>query len=272
MRAQRNPGSWDLDKVPLEDVDRAAMQSRRDLFYLVNAASFVEIAADLYTHNLISYFGNDAEISGWLEGQWQHEEIRHGRVLRDYVRHVWPDFDWDRAYAGFFADYSQQCTVEAFESTAGLELVARCVVETGTSTYYESLAAQADEPVLRGIALRIRADEINHYKHFYRYFRRYQQHEKQGRLAVLQSIARRVAEARNGDADCALRHVHAAEDPHADPDACTKLYAQFAANLRHDYPLDMAIKMILKPLDFPAALNRAIRLPLVWAGKRWLLN
>jgi len=272
MRVQANLGDWTLDNVPLERVNCAAMQSRLDLFYLVNAASFVEIAAELYTQNLVSYFSADAEISSWLRDQWQHEETRHGRVLRAYAQHVWPDFDWARAYSEFLTDYSQQCTVEALEATQGLELVARCVVETGTATYYESLAAHADEPVLRGIAMRIRADEINHYKHFYRYFRKYQQRENQGRLTILRAIARRVVEARNGDAQCALRHVDAVRDPGANAETSQKLYIQFAASLRHDYPFDMAVKMALKPLGLPAALNHIVRLPLVWAGTRCLLN
>jgi rubrerythrin len=263
---------WSLDEVPLDKVDRAAVAHREDLFYLVTAASFIEIASDLYTHNLVAYFDDDPEIRGWLEQRWEHEEMRHGRVLRAYAQHAWPEFDWERAYAGFLAEYSQQCTVEAFEPTRCLELAARCVIETGTATYYESLASQSAEPVLQGIATRIRADEINHYKHFYRYFRTYRARENQGRLPVLRALVRRVAEVRDSDAECALRHVHAVRHPSATNASAHTLYTHMAAQMRHHYPLDMAVKMILKPLELPARISQAVQAPLLWAGRKWLMN
>src|SRR5690606_41133839 len=65
------------------------------------------------------------------------------------------------------------------------------------------------EPVLAGIAARIRAEEVGHYKHFYQYYRRYSQTESPSRWRVLGAIRRRVLEARNSDAEVALWHVYA---------------------------------------------------------------
>ncbi|WP_334158371.1 ferritin-like domain-containing protein [Oryzomicrobium sp.] len=272
MQAHRTDGDgWTLDNIPLQDVDLARVRDREDLFYLVAAASFIEIAAELYTANLVQTFADDAEVRGWLEAHWQVEEVRHGRALRAYVNHVWPDFDWPRAYAAFYADYSQHCTVEEFEPTHGLEMVARCVVETGTSTYYQALAAQTDEPVLAGIAARIRAEEIGHYKHFYRYFRKFSARQPTGRLAVLGALRRRLVEARQDDAECALRHVFAVRDGSADPARLHALRARLVRQMKQQYPVTMAARMLLKPLDLPSGVARVVEGPVArWTA--WVLQ
>jgi hypothetical protein len=47
------------------------------------------------------------------------------------------------------------------------EMIARCVVESGTSSFYSAIRDATDEPVLKEIAGRIAADEFRHYKLFY---------------------------------------------------------------------------------------------------------
>lgn len=265
---------WTLDNIPLERVDVARVREREDLFYLVTSASFIEIAADLYAHNLASYFAGDEEVVAWLQSHWEKDEVRHGRALRDYVRHVWPEFDWERAYAEFFADYSRSCTVDEFEPTQGLEMIARCVVETGTATYYQSLAAQTDEPILAGIATRIRADEINHYKHFFRYFRKYNVREGKGRLRVLLALVRRLLEVRSGDAECALWHALNVRQPGLQRGGreFRELGARVGRQVRRHYPAEMAIKMLLKPLALPPRMARTIEPPLSKLTTSWLLH
>lgn len=257
---------WTLDDVPLASVDTARVKEREDLFYVVTAASFVESGADLYTANLVALFKDDHEVGDWLRQHWQTEELGHGRVLRDYVRRVWPEFDWERAFAAFLADYSRQCTMADLECSRSRELAARCVVETGTSTFYRALAAQAGEPVLAGIATRISAQEVDHYKHFYAYFRTYGAGEVPGRLGVATTLARRALEARNSDADCALRHAfavrHGASD---DPEGYRKLAAGLGRQLRRHYPVAMAARMLIKPLDLPPWLAHTLHRPLAGA-------
>ena len=46
-------------------------------------------------------------------------------------------------------------------------MIARCVVESGTSSYYTAIRDLTDEPLLREVAGRIAADELRHYKLFY---------------------------------------------------------------------------------------------------------
>src|SRR5262249_59227737 len=47
------------------------------------------------------------------------------------------------------------------------EMISRCVVESGTSSYYSAIRDATDEPVLKEIAGRIAADEYRHYKLFF---------------------------------------------------------------------------------------------------------
>lgn len=265
---------WTLDDIPLQGVDVDVVHAREDIFFLVTGASFVEIASELYTDNLIAYFAGDTEVCDWLKHTWQTEETRHGRALRAYARHVWPEFDWERAYRSFFAEYSQSCTVEEFEPTRGLELVARCVVETGTTTYYQALADNAPEPILAGIARLIRADEINHYKHFLQFFRRYRQEEKHTRLQIIGALLRRAHEARNSDAECALRHAMIVRTAGTSPDgdAFQALCQRISHQVRQHYPADMAVKMLLRPLDLPVPMARLAQKPLSALGRRLLLN
>lgn len=266
--------AWSLDRIPLESIDLRQVRGREDLFYLTTAASFIESGSDLYTRNLIRYCADDAEVVDWLQNRWEKEEMRHGLALRAYVRHVWPEFDWERAYAAFFDDYSRQCTLDEFEPTPGLEMAARCVIETGTATFYQALTEHAAaEPVLAGLASLIRADEIDHYKHFYRYFRNYHASQPPGRLPILTALGRRVLEARRGDSECALRHAFAVRRPEAASDkaAFQALNTRLGQQLKSHYPVAMAIKMLLKPLDLPVPLTRALQGPLVRAAK-WALR
>jgi hypothetical protein len=274
MRATRGTGEramgsqWTLESVPLASVDTALAAGREDLFYLVTAASFVESGAELYTANLVTFFDDDAEVTEWLRRRWQVEELGHGRVLREYVRHVWPSFDWDAAYAAFLADYSSVCTADELENSHSLELVARCVVETGTATFYRALAALAGEPVLAGIASRISAQEVDHYKHFYAYFRGYREREPTGRLGVAATLGRRARETRSSDADCALRHAFAVREGNgkgADAQRLHDLGRRLGRQLARHYPTAMASRMLLKPLALPSWLVRAARAPIAGA-------
>ena len=73
-------------------------------------------------------------------------------------------------------------------------LVARCVVEVGTSSIYTSLADAADEPVLHAICLKIAADEFRHYKLFYTHLKRYLDMERPSAFSKLRVAVGRIIE------------------------------------------------------------------------------
>ncbi len=163
---------WSVDDLPFDMIDPTEASRDEHLLLTIAGASFVEITSDLYADNLIRYFTDDEAVD-WLKNQWQREELNHGVALRRYIEIAWPDFPWESAYRGFFKEYSALCRIDRLGPTPALEMLARCVVETGTATFYRMMSDVAAEPVLAALAARISADEVNHYKNFYFFFRRF---------------------------------------------------------------------------------------------------
>ena len=164
---------WRLEEIDFSKLEPERARHDDTLFFFLVMSSFVEAASDLYTRNLSAYYAGDHEVEHWLRDHWEHEEIQHGRALRTYVRAVWPEFDWERANAGFFAEYSAMCTLDEFEPTRSLEMAARCVVETGTSALYRAIHRYTDEPLLKELTRHIKRDEVRHFSYFYRFYQRY---------------------------------------------------------------------------------------------------
>ncbi|HEY4081557.1 MAG TPA: acyl-ACP desaturase [Burkholderiaceae bacterium] len=255
---------WRVEDIDFSRIDWQTATADEDLLLLICSASFVESGSDLYTGNLSEFFSDDPEVSGWLNRAWEPEELQHGRVLKTYIQHVWPDFDWETAFQRFFAEYSRVCLVSNFEKTRGLEMVARCVIETGTATLYRAIGEHAADPVLKEIAALVSADEVRHYKHFYKYFKRYQDSEGQSRLTVLRTLARRLMEIRNEDSEIALRHVLITRYPERAEDASylRRRIDRATGLIRQQLSADMCIKMLTKPLDLPVRAQPLMHYPL----------
>jgi len=266
----RETPHWTLDWIDFSRIQIEAVHDNDDLFYLLISASFVESGSHTYTRNLVAHFDTQPQIADWLQSQWEPEELQHGRALRTYVQTVWPEFDWQTAYAAFFADYSRLCTVEELEDDRALELVARCVVETGTATYYQTLRDLTAEPVLKDLAERIRIDEVQHYKHFYRYFRQLNAERGLSRARIFGALKRRLNELRTSDSDIALRYVwafrHAPNETDDVPfeQVCQRLYRRVGALL----PMEQAVKMLLKPLALPHRMEHVIERPLARIARK----
>jgi hypothetical protein len=148
-------------------------------------------------------------------------------------------------------------------------MAARCVVETGTAAFYKALSDMTQEPVLREIASHISADEVRHYKHFYRFFLRYREREVPSRTAVLKTLWARINEVDAEDAFYAFKHVYLSRNPGAEFQ--DRNYAEFRANLRplakQHFPHKMATKMLLKPLGLSAPVGRVV-VPAVASASR----
>ncbi len=263
--AVRQPGStggasWSVEDIAYGTLARDLVRDDQRLFHLLASASFIEITSHLYTQTLVDFFRGDDDVVGWLEQHWLSEELQHGAALKRYVQTAWPDFDWETAYQSFLADYGQLCTVDQLAATRALEMVARCVVEAGTASVYRTLSLYSREPVLSYLAARISADEVRHYKHFYRYFRRYQAFERPGRAAVLRTLWARAADIDAEDAFYAFRAIYRAGNPDAefkksDYDAYRRDLSRLG---RRAFPYDMSVKMLLKPLGLPPMVGRAV--------------
>ncbi len=271
---QATPLPWKLEDIDFSRLDAERARADDDLVCLICASSFIESGSDLYTRNLVEHYRGDAEVQEWLGSQWEQEELQHGRALATYVRHAWPDFDWDQAFADFFAEYRTVCTTEELEPRRGLEMAARCVVETGTASLYRAIHTLTEEPVLKQLTEHIKSDEVRHYSHFYKYFKLYESREHNGRWRVLGALIRRLREIHNEDGDIALRHVfgHRHPERNADPRTFREASARIYALIKRNLPADMTIKMLLKPLDLPPRLNAGLQGPLTRLTQRLVLH
>ena len=265
MTSTSEHSRWNLDDIRFETIDVNAVRSDEFLFTTLASASFVEILAQTYSANLIEHFSGNTEITDWLAAHWHPEEAQHGMALKTYVQVVWPEFDWEGGHARFRADYATCCTVEQLEPQLALELIARCVVETGTSTFYRAMYDYLREPVLRDLIERIKTDETAHYAFFRRHFVGLNKSERHTASEVIATIWRRLREVRGEDAYIAFKHVHATRNPTVpvSPVHWRNYNQQVKRLARKYYPYNMAIQMLVKPIPIVEQIKRPIRWCLV---------
>lgn len=265
---------WHLGDVDFGAIRKDWVRGDEDLFYLLASASFVEILSELYAQNLIDHYRGDEQFVRWLHDRWQREEVQHGRAFKAYVQAVWPEFPWEAAYADFVREYGAICTVAELEPSQALEMAARCVVETGTATFYQSLKHYTREPVLREILTHIKSDEVRHFTEFRHHFRKYNRHEANSTWQVSRAMWRRMGEIRGEDSYIAFKHVYAWRHPGRPFD--DKIWQQFLRKLntlaRVNYPYRMAIDMLLAPLALSQFAKKLLRPPLFLLARHTLFR
>lgn len=160
---------WTLDDISWNRFDPGKVEC--DVLEAVKAASLVEYNAPDYVEYLNRVFrGAPAATLADIE-LWGKEEVQHGVVLGRWAELADPSFDFQAAVERFRAGYkpahfAATDSVSIRGSRRG-EMIARCVVESGTSSFYSAIRDATDEPVLKEIAGRIAADEFRHYKLFF---------------------------------------------------------------------------------------------------------
>jgi rubrerythrin len=207
-------GYWTLDDIDWDRFDPSKVDP--ELLKVIKAASLVERNARDYAAYLCSVFKDDAEVLRTIHA-WAAEEVQHGMALGRWAQMADPGFDFEAAFRQFIAEI--KLPLEATESVRGSrtgEWVARCVVETGTSSMYTALAQAAEEPVLKQICQHVAADEFRHYKLFYSHLKRYLKLEKVGFWKRVRVALARAAESEDDEL----------------------AYAYYAANHRQDGPYD----------------------------------
>ena len=159
----------------LEDVCWDAFQPQAVdpvMLAAIKAAALVEYNAPDYVTYLKRVFRDAGSETLTNIERWGIEESQHGRALGRWAETADPGFKLEEAFARFRKGYTPAhfADLDAEGSVRGsrrAEMVARCVVESGTSSYYSAIRDATDEPVLKEIAGRIAADEYRHYKLFY---------------------------------------------------------------------------------------------------------
>jgi len=160
---------WGLDDVhwSLFEADKV----EPGLLAAVKAAALVEYNAPDYVTYLKRVFADAGQATLDAIEQWGREESQHGKALGRWAEMADPGFKLDEAFARFRKGYSPpHFSGDSDQSVRGSrrgEMIARCVVESGTSSYYSAMRDASEEPVLQEIAGRIAADEYRHYKLFY---------------------------------------------------------------------------------------------------------
>lgn len=185
--------AWTLDEI-----DWNAFEPRRvDPVQLaaVKAAALVEFNADDYVAYLERVFAGEAEALTLIR-QWGDDERRHGMALARWAALADPAFDFQSAMARFRAGYRiHPDAVASVRGSRAGEMIARCIVECGTSSFYSSLRDASGEPVLRQVAARIARDEFHHYRLFHALYLRYAATDRIGLLRRLGIALGRISEA-----------------------------------------------------------------------------
>lgn len=237
---------WTLDDIPWQRFDRAAVDP--ELLRVVKAASLVERNGSDYAQYLCNVFADDPEVQAAAR-RWGAEEVQHGLALGRWASLADPAFDPVAAAARFSAGF--RVPLKAAASVRGSragELIARCVVETGTSSYYAALGEATKEPVLKEICRRIAADELRHYKLFYDHMKRYLVADGLGFWRRLWVALGRIAESEDDELAFAY---HAANDAAAlpyDRRRAARAYARRAYALYRRHHVERAVAMLFKAI------------------------
>ena len=216
---------WTLDDIPWEEFDRTLVDP--EILPVIKAAAIVEYNAGDYRTYLNSVFHDDPRVLKAVDG-WADEEVQHGIALGKWAKLADPSFSFEESFNKFTEGFS--LPLDADQSVRGSrtgELIARCMVETGTSSYYTALAAATDEPALKAICQKIAEDEFAHYNLFHRHMTRYLAAEKLGMWTRLKIAFGRIAESEDDELAYAYYAANGSGQPY-DRKANASAYGQKA--------------------------------------------
>jgi rubrerythrin len=248
MTMMKNLPRWRIDDLPWEQFNPALVD--QDLLKIVKAASLVEYNASDYTTYLSNIFADDKDFCGTLQG-WSDEETQHGAALGAWATKADPSFDFNAAFARYKAGY--RINVEADASIRGSnigELIARCVIETGTSSYYTALGQAAEEPVLKALCGHIAADEIRHYKMFYKRLEDYLERGHLSRYERFKIGMKRIQESEDDELAYAYYAANAPADAQYDRPVYTSAYMVRAFPLYKLDNLDHMVTLVSRACGF----------------------
>ena len=254
--------TWTLDDIPWSDFDPSKVD--QETLQLIKAAALVENNGHDYAIYLCNVFHDDPEFQE-VAKIWAEEEVQHGRALRRCAELADPSFDFDAAFKCFVDGY--RIPLETSDSVRGsraCELVARCIVETGTSSLYTAIKEGSEEPVLKEVCRRIAADELRHYKLFYTAMNRYLDAEQLSRWQRLRVAAARMAE--SGDDELAFAY-HAANHrgEQYNHSRCNRAIARRSYRHYRPHHVDRVVSMVFKAVGLsPQGMLQRLLSRLMW--------
>jgi hypothetical protein len=240
---------WRIDDVAWADFD--ALLVDPSLVPLVKAAALVERNGTDYGIYLDHVFPDDPAFRQAV-ANWTVEEVQHGDTLGRWAMLADPEWDFAAAFARFRAGYSINLTADAsVRGSRTGELIARCIVETGTSSYYTALGETAREPVLQQICRLIAADEFRHFKLFYDHMRRYLARENISFLKRLRIAAGRIGESEDDELAFAFHCANNAESLPYNRRACVAAYLSRASEAYRYRHIERGTGMVFKTVGLP---------------------
>lgn len=260
----RGPGTadmsrgWSVDALPWDRLCPGRVEAA--LLETVKTAALVEANSADYVTYLCNVFPDDAAFREAAE-IWGVEEAQHGEALGRWAERIDPHFNFAASLAQFRAGY--QLPLDAQASVRGSragELVARCVVESGTCSFYSALRDSTTEPVLKQICHSIAQDEAGHYQLFRLHLKRYLKGQPLSFGARLRIALGRVQE--TGDDELAYAYYAANVWPTGERvpynrKACADAYWQRAMARYQQRHVLSAARMIATAVDLSP-------------GRRWL--
>lgn len=242
---------WTVDGLPWGRLDPA--QVGPDLLKVIKAAALVEYNASAYADYMCRIFSDDTTFQD-LARAWAVEEVQHGKALGQWAEQIDPSWSLEQAMAKFRAGYTPEhfldSGAQSVRGSRSAEMVARCMVETATSSYYSAIGDSVSEPVLKEICRLIAADEFRHYKLFYDTLNRYLGKEGLGRIARLKVALGRIAESEDDELSYAFYAANADENTPYDRKLFNREYASRAYSFYQPKHLDRAVAMIFKACGF----------------------
>jgi hypothetical protein len=161
---------WTLEDVEWKAFDPSKVEP--DVLRAIKASAMVEFNAKDYVKYLCNVFHDDPAFQD-VARKWGAEETQHGEVLGRWVKLADPDFDFEDAFRRFEDGYSLPLDqAESVRGSRAGELISRCIVESGTTSFYSAVRDSTEEPCLKQIAGLIAGDELRHYKLFYDHYHR----------------------------------------------------------------------------------------------------
>lgn len=240
----------------LEDIDWSRFDASKvdpGLLPAVKGASLVEYNARDYVDYLKRvYRGASLQTIATIE-RWGEEEVQHGLALGRWAELADPTFNFKESFTRFRAGYRPPHFVNGEGSVRGSkrgEMIARCVVESGTSSFYTAMREATEEPVLKEVAGHIAADEFRHYKLFYEML----QAEQEPDLPLWRKLWVAMTRFQEADDD-ELAYAYYCANVAADKESevpynraqCTRIYNAKVIKLYRRHHVDKLVKMVAKP-------------------------
>jgi rubrerythrin len=240
---------WRIEDVAWDAFDPAAVDAAH--IPLVKAAAMVERNGRDYALYLGGVFRDDPDFRKAAE-YWAEEEVQHGDALAKWAELADPGWSFAAAFDRYRAGYSIKTDADAsIRGSRTGELIARCMVETGTSSYYTALAEATSEPVLKQVCKLIAADEYRHFKLFYDHMRRYLSRENLGAVTRLRIALGRIGETEDDELAFAYHCGNEPESQAFQHDRCTAAYMAGAMGLYRYRHIERGTGMILKTVGLP---------------------